>query len=185
MNTGPLSEEELEWLDEILLEHGSDDSVMDVSELDGMLTALLSGPGKIQPEVWLASLWGSAVPEWSSAAEKTRFNSLAIQHMNDIAERLSEAPDQFDPLFGYQTIDDEEYLVVEEWCFGYMRGVALDNWSALPASELPALEAIAIHADEVSTTKLEQYTPEEYEQSQAAIGPAALKLWQHWLTKLQ
>lgn len=185
MNTGPLTEEELEWLDEILLEYGSDDSVMDVSELDGMLTALLSGPGKIQPEVWLTSLWGSAVPEWSSAAQQTRFTNLVIQHMSDIAERLSEAPDQFEPLFGYQTIDNEDYLVVDEWCFGYMRGVALDNWSALPATELPALEAIAIHADEISTSGLERYTPQEYQQSQAAIGPAALSLYQYWLTTLQ
>ncbi|WP_158781305.1 UPF0149 family protein [Pantoea sp. BAV 3049] len=187
MNTGPLDEDQIEWLDEILMKHGSDDSVLDVSELDGMLTAILSGPGRVQPEKWQAAIWGpdASEPDWSSAAEQQRFQQLTLQHMNDIAERLRDAPDQFDPLFGYQTLEGEDYLVVEEWCFGYMRGVALDNWSALPSSEAPALEAIAIHADEVSTTNLEQMTPEEYTQSQAAIGPAAIQLYHFWLSKLQ
>ena len=66
-----------------------------------------------------------------------RFIDLCFKHMNDIAERLSEYPDQFEPLFGYNDVDGQSYTVVEEWCYGYMRGVALTDWSSLPE----ALEA--------------------------------------------
>lgn len=37
----PLSDQELEYLDHILMKYGHDDSILDVSELDGFLLALL------------------------------------------------------------------------------------------------------------------------------------------------
>ena len=185
MNQGPLNEKELEWLDELLAKYGNDNSVLDVSELDGMLTALLSGPREIEPEQWLTALWGGEkhIPRWSSEREMTRFMNLTFQHMNDIDDRLNEAPDQFEPLFGYREEDEQEYVVVEDWCFGYMRGVALDDWSALPEAMKPALEAIALHGKEENVQRLEQMTPAGYEQSQQAIGPAALQLHQFWLAQ--
>ena len=47
MKEGPLTEKELEWLDEMLEKYGSEDSIVDVAELDGLLTAVLSGPKTI------------------------------------------------------------------------------------------------------------------------------------------
>ena len=78
----------------------------------------------------------------------TRFMNLAFQHMADTAERLNEFPEQFEPLFGLREVDGSELTIVEEWCFGYMRGVALSDWSTLPDSLKPALEAIALHGTE-------------------------------------
>lgn len=185
MNQGPLNEEELEWLDDTLTKYGNDDSVLDVSELDGMFTAILSAPKKIELSQWQAALWGGddGLPRWESEQEQQRFQDLALQHMNDIAERLLDAPDQFDPLFGYREVEGDDYTIVEEWCFGYMRGVALGEWPALPAQLKPALEAIALHGEEANIAKLEQMSEQEYEASQEAIGPAALQLHQHWFEK--
>lgn len=182
MNQGPLNEKELEWLDDVLAKYGNDDSVLDVSELDGMLTALLSGPREIEPAQWLTALWGGEkqIPRWSSEREMTRFMNLVFQHMNDIADRLNDAPDQFEPLFGYREENDREYVVVEDWCFGYMRGVALDDWSKLAPEMQPALDAIALHGQQEHVQKLERMTEQEYEQSQQAIRPAALQLCQFW-----
>lgn len=53
----PLNEEEIEQLDRFLLERidddadteGKDEGVVDVSELDGLFTAIVSGPEVIQP----------------------------------------------------------------------------------------------------------------------------------------
>ncbi len=59
MEHGPLAETELEWLDDVLLEYGNDASVLDVSELDGMLTAILSGPELIPPSQWMSEMWGA------------------------------------------------------------------------------------------------------------------------------
>ncbi|TNV22973.1 YecA family protein [Buttiauxella sp. B2] len=182
MNQGPLNEEELEWLDEILTKYGNDDSVLDVSELDGMLTAILSAPVVIPLSEWQTALWGGKeqLPNWQSEPEQKRFNDLALQHMNDIAERLNHAPDQFEPLFGYREVDGHDYTIVEEWSFGYMRGIALGDWSALPERLQTVLEMIALHGDEANITKLEQMTEQEYEVSQEAIGPAALQLHSYW-----
>ena len=43
----PLSEELIEELDNFLLNLESDESFLDVSELDGLLTAVVSGSGMI------------------------------------------------------------------------------------------------------------------------------------------
>lgn len=75
---------------------------LDVSELDGLLTAILSGPKEIEPAQWLLAIWGGAdnVPRWANDRERDHFVNLTLQHMSDIAERLDEYPDQFEPLFG-------------------------------------------------------------------------------------
>ena len=40
MKEGPLSEKELQWLEDMLEKYGSEASIIDVSELDGLLTAI-------------------------------------------------------------------------------------------------------------------------------------------------
>ena len=135
MTEGPLNETEMEWLEETLMTYGHDgESIMDVSELDGMMTAVLSGPVVVEPDRWLVAVWGGEknIPRWKNDREMNRFIDLCFKHLNDIAERLSDYPDQFEPMFGMNDVDGETYTVVEEWCFGYMRGVALTDWSSLP-----------------------------------------------------
>lgn len=99
------------------------------------------------------------------------FHELAFQHMADTADRLDEYPEQFEPLFGLREIDEHELTIVEEWCFGYMRGVALSDWSALPDTLKPALEAIALHGTEENFAVVEKLTPEAFEESVDAIRP--------------
>ncbi|AHB70107.1 hypothetical protein P262_02451 [Cronobacter malonaticus] len=185
MKEGPLTEKELEWLDEMLEKYGSEDSIVDVAELDGLLTAVLSGPKTIEPSEWLVALWGgqNRIPRWSNEREMNRFMDLCFQHMNDIADRLAELPDQFDPLFGVRETEGQEFTVVEEWCFGYLRGVALSDWSSLPESLQPALDAIALHGKEENFPQLESLSPEELEASFAAIRPAALALHDYWIAQ--
>lgn len=48
MKTGPLNESELEWLDDILTKYNTDHAILDVAELDGLLTAVLSSPQEIE-----------------------------------------------------------------------------------------------------------------------------------------
>lgn len=47
--SGPLTDREIDWLEEVLLKYGNDDSVLCFSELDGFLTAIVSGPNTISP----------------------------------------------------------------------------------------------------------------------------------------
>lgn len=186
MKEGPLSEKELEWLEEVLEKYGNDRSVVDVAELDGLLTAILSGPAMVEPSEWLVALWGGKehIPRWASERELNRFMDLTFQHMNDISDRLIEYPDQFEPLFGvHETQEGEEFTVVEEWCYGYMRGWSLTDWSKLPKELESALKAIALHGSEENAPVLEQMSDEEIEKSIEEIKPAALALHDYWLSQ--
>ena len=188
MTEGPLNESELEWLEETLMSHGhADESVIDVSELDGMLTAVLSGPVVVEPDAWLVAVWGGKanIPRWKNDREMHRFIDLCFKHMNDIAERLSDYPDQFEPVFGYNEVDGKTYTVVEEWCFGYLRGMALTDWSTLPEALKADLDVIALHGSEDNFDKLEGLTEEEFEASIERIKPAALRLYNYWLENPQ
>ncbi len=74
MKTGPLNESELEWLDDILTKYNTDHAILDVAELDGLLTAVLSSPQEIEPAQWLVAVWvGLTMPRWASEKEMTRF----------------------------------------------------------------------------------------------------------------
>lgn len=139
----------------------------------------------IEPSEWLVALWGGQnnIPKWSNEREMNRFMELCFQHMNDIADRLAEFPDQFDPLFGVRETEGQDFTVVEEWCFGYLRGVALSDWSSLPADLQPALDAIALHGKEENFPQLEALSPEEMEARFAAIRPAALALHDYWISQ--
>ena len=169
MNTGPLNENELEWLDETLAKYATEGAILDVSELDGLLTAILSAPTDIEPAQWLVAIWGGAdnVPRWANDRERDRFVDLTLQHMSDIAERLESYPDQFEPLFGTREAEGQELTIVEEWCFGYLRGVALS--------------AIALHGSEAQFTALDNLTADEFIDSIERITPAALALYQYWM----
>lgn len=105
--------------------------------------------------------------------------------MVDTAERLNEFPEQFEPLFGLREVDGSELTIVEEWCFGYMRGVALSDWSTLPDSLKPALEAIALHGTEENFERVEKMSPEAFEESVDAIRLAALDLHAYWMAHPQ
>lgn len=57
--SSPLTDREIDWLEEALLKYGNDDSVLCFSELDGFLTAIVSGPNTISPNTWLQCYLGA------------------------------------------------------------------------------------------------------------------------------
>jgi len=183
MTEGPLNENELQWLEETLMSYAHDDeSIMDVAELDGLLTAVLSGPVVVEPDRWLVAIWGGEknIPRWKNDREMDRFINLCFKHMNDIAERLSHYPDQFEPVFGENEVDGRLFTIVEEWCFGYMRGVGLSDWSALPDALKADLDAIALHGTEENFARLDEMDEVQFNHSVDAIRPAALRLYDYW-----
>ncbi len=185
MNQGPLSEEEIEWLDEVLMKHATERSVMDVAEMDGMLTAILSGPKDVGPEATFAAFWGGEgdQPLWESEDELKKFVELTFKHVNDIAERLSSYPDQYEPLFGTSFVEEQEFTIVEEWCFGYMRGVLLWGVDPLPAELVAMMEPIALHGLEDKFDELDTLSHEDFLDSIEKIKPAALSILAYWQSK--
>lgn len=105
--------------------------------------------------------------------------------MSDIAERLESYPDQFEPLFGTRESGRSELTIVEEWCFGYLRGVALATGRRCPLNSSPELDAIALHGSEEQFSALDNLTADAFIASIRRITPAALALYQYWMANPQ
>ncbi len=54
----PLHDNEQEWVDDVMTNYNTDQAILDVAELDGMITAVLSSPRPIDQEQWLVAIWG-------------------------------------------------------------------------------------------------------------------------------
>ncbi|MCU7806992.1 MAG: UPF0149 family protein [Candidatus Thiodiazotropha sp. (ex Semelilucina semeliformis)] len=136
----PLSDEEIELLEQILLYRidedvdtlDMDEGILDISTLDGFMTAIVSGPNMIPPSKWLPAVWGDFEPVWEDMEMLEDAFTLMIRHMNSIAAILLDYPDEFEPLFWQREVEDTTYLIVDEWCEGYRRGVELSfgDWNA-------------------------------------------------------
>lgn len=144
-----LTPDERAELDTLLLQRLGDDADLDhyeggvlgVCELDGFLTAIVSGPVAVEEARWLAAIWGAYEPPWDSAAQAQRIVALLRRHGSAIAAVLAKSPDDFQPIFGERQGDDgSTQMVVDEWCEGYLYGLSLDAeaWAA-GEEELDAL----------------------------------------------
>ena len=163
----PLSEQEIGRLEGFLMDRIDEDEVesaeeemvegiFDISSLDGFFTAIVSGPNIVKPSQWLPAIWGDFEPEWASEEEFEEIFSLLVRHMNGITGMLIETPDAFEPIFMEREMNGRQYLIVDEWCEGYMFGVALDEvlWQVPAISQ--QLEAMALFGTEAGWDKLEQ-----------------------------
>ena len=65
---------------------------------------------------------------------------MLIRHANNIAVTLIEAPQYYEPLFFNRDVKGQIVSIVDEWCCGYVKGMALD-----PLGWQPLRVAIAHH----------------------------------------
>ncbi|WP_213876736.1 UPF0149 family protein [Pseudomonas sp. dw_358] len=184
LSSEPLSEDQLNVLEDVLEKYRTEASVLNVSELDGFFTAVVSGPAAVGFDDWYTMLWGAPeyLPVWNDEQEFEQFFTLLIQHMNNIATMLTEYPEDFEPLFNEVEVDGEMLLVVEDWCFGYMRGMSVGNgWPVLPEDQQQYLSAIILHTEEDDL--LEGDNPLQIDAMEVVgfIPAAAVQLQQYWL----
>lgn len=188
----PLSDDELELLDRFLLHRIADDAdtlnkdegIYELSGLDGFFTAIVSGPVAIPPSQWLPALWGDFEPKWPDGDEFEAIFRLLMRHMNVIAEILLEVPDNFDPLFLEREVDKMTYIVVDEWCEGYIRGVGL-----MPESWDEGGEQIDVYLMPIyAFTEASQWRGHELEADEAAdlrraIPTCVREIHKFWLAR--
>jgi uncharacterized protein len=181
----PLTDEEYEELDAFLLAQENDDGIVCVSELDGFITAVVSGPEAIPPSQWLPVIWGGEdqSPDWQSEQEFQHIFSLLIRHMNSTAATLMEAPMEFGPCFLEHVEGDQQYLIVDEWCEGYMKAVALhpERWAEMPLAFDDFLAPMLMFTTDEGFAQLEEMEQQEVEFWQHQIEPAARRIHLYWL----
>lgn len=188
-----LNDEELDFLDRFLLDRidddadmeGKDDGVLDISELDGFFTAIVSGPVLIHPSRWLPAVWGDFEPEWERAEDFEGVVSLMVRHMNGIVATLMEQPGDFEPLFMENTLKGKTYTIVDEWCEGYVRGVALaaDLWATGGLEMDILLMPIRAFTSETDWRAHDLSSDVEIDNIRNAITPNMREIHAYWLAR--
>ena len=186
----PLSDEALELLGEFLLnrvpEQDYDDSldegILTIPELDGFLTAIVTGPVMVLPFEWLPAMWGDFEPVWEDDRSFEAVFGLIIRHMNDIAVTMANQPEDFEPLFFEHVVDGRNYLVVDEWCEGFTRGMVLcaEEWER-GGEEMDVLLTPILSFTELGGWYGHELADEETRNLQYQIAPCVREIHTYWL----
>ncbi len=192
-NPNYISNKDLDYLDNFLLERigettdtqGKDEGVFCLSQLDGFLTAVISGPVMLAPSQWLPSVWGDFEPEWKNEKEFERVFMLIIDIMNSNVNSLMDSPDEYEPEFLEHEIEGKNYTIVDEWCEGYIRGVSLaqEEWDSAGSEMQTLLAPVKAFTDltdwqghnlssEIAVVNLQQ-----------AITPNVRQIHAYWLAR--
>jgi uncharacterized protein len=194
LNT-PLTDAEMDELDAFLhnrgheayeAEHGTgdyDEGILDISELDGFLTAIVSGPEMILPSRWIPEVWGDVEPEWETAEAFERIFTMMNRHMNGIVAALMDPDFEFEPIFLEHEVEGKRHLIVDEWCVGYMKGVniSLQSWQDADDEIAEQLGAILLFAGETGWKILKDLPIDEVVKLQDVIPGAVRHIHSYWL----
>lgn len=130
---------EIDELAAFLVEHCYLNGGMDISTLDGYMTAVVSGPILPPMSEWLPPVFGKTVEYevqaiFRSPEEAVRIHTTIIGRFNEIGRMLDER--RFTPIFAAAQADArraKKTLYGDFWCVGYTRGMVLreDAWDAL------------------------------------------------------
>lgn len=178
-----LSDKELDRLEDLLITYGNDYSVLNLAELNGFFTALASSPVQVTPEHWLPSVAGGKVPKFKKPAHEEAYTALMLRYASQVAEELANHLDAFQPLFEESETDEGTEVVLEEWCFGYMRGTQVAEWPALPPEQDEQLKAISLHGLEDNFELLDAMTPADREACVPLVVEAVRHLYRFHTTK--
>jgi uncharacterized protein len=127
----PLSDTEIQFLDEFLMSDTTPEDVLSIDELHGYLTAIVCCPVPVMPSDWLNGVWQDEEgPQFESTEEAQEIMSLIMRMHNDIADALH-IGEEFGPLMLENTLESGETVVVAQgWCWGFMEGMRsqFDAW---------------------------------------------------------
>ena len=140
----PLTDDELDELEAILLDERVPDDTLDISGLHGFLTAIAIGPKIRMPDEWLPLVFGlesDFPPMFGSFEEAQRATDLILRFYNSVVQELK-APESYVPLLYLNKVGDKEIYIIEDWCFGFMRAVLYDADAWEPLLDSPEGEEL-------------------------------------------
>ena len=89
----------LDELDSWLSSDEAPEDSMMLSDLDGFLTALVTGPVFVHPEIWLPSVWGNKHIVQPAGRDGERALHAILARYNAISTMLANTPDDWAPIF--------------------------------------------------------------------------------------
>lgn len=192
----PLTDQEIDELNRFLLERipeeeaesaseETDEGVLDISELDGFLTAIVCSPKSLLPADWMPVLWGDFERQWASLDASERMITMVLRHLNAIVATLNDAPADFEPIV--LEVEEEGALVtsVEEWCLGFMKGVSLSTaaWQEGGEEVMDLLFPIMVFTTAEGHSSLERLDADELETLKLSLPASVRKLHSFWLAR--
>lgn len=149
------SDADFETLDAWLLRRGK--GICEIVELEGFLTSVVIGPNTLSPLKWLPEVWGGKQPRFRDLEEMNRFTGLVMGFYNDIALAFEYAPQKFTPTFYERKVDGKRVRIVDEWCFGFMKGMRLDiaGWKPLMRERPDLLKPLQLFGTRAGWRELE------------------------------
>lgn len=185
------SDDELDLLEELLSgrvdrfasDFKGDAGISTVSGLDGLLTAVVSGPTMIPPSVWMKGVWGDYPPVWETEQEAMTCYGTIFRLMNARAATLMNSPKDYEPLFAeFENEPDVDF--VDFWCSGYIRGVELWDQSFESDKELNRLLLpIMVNSGYCPEELSERITEEQRAVMQNSLAACAQLIHNYWLER--
>jgi uncharacterized protein len=178
----PLSEAELEELDDFLADEAIEDRSMDVSMMEGFLTAVAIGPRTVLPSEWLSWVWdiedGQAEARFESEEHANRIISLVMRHYNAVVQTFIDDPASFKAVFRRG-----DQWGAAEWCEGFILGFQFSDeaWSLLAVGQATWFAPfLRLGTDDgISITK----NTGDAEKWMNEIEPSLVKMHAYWKDK--
>jgi uncharacterized protein len=179
-----LTAEELDELSDFLAQPDMEDRSMDLSMLEGYLTAILIGPRVVMPSQWLPWVWdadeGQEEAVFADLDQANRIMGLLMRFLNGIVQTFLTDPAAFEPIYwrGAQ-------WGAAEWCEGFLLGTQFDReawaglWVIQPTWVTPFLRLGTETG--INSTKNESNA----EQWMQAVAPTLIKIHAFWKERRQ
>jgi len=165
-----------------LMRYGHDDSILDVSELDGFFAALACAPDTVLPSRWMPAIWGGEdkTPAWQDKEEFDAFTRVTFTSYNEAMQSMHE--NSYEALFLEHEVEEKIHTIVDEWCNGFLRGINL--WAPMAAADAAlteeCIQSIRLFATKAGFTQLDAMSEDEVVAQQQLIEPAVHRLFLHF-----
>jgi uncharacterized protein len=135
---------EIDELATFLKEHCLPNGGMDISTLDGYMTAVVSGPILPPMSEWLPAVFGKTVEYevqalFRSPENAVRIHTTIIGRFNEIGRMLDER--RFTPIF---VAAQNDTMYGDLWCMGYTRGMVLREAAWKPLVDGAVEESVLV-----------------------------------------
>jgi uncharacterized protein len=175
----PLTDAELNELDEFLADPALEETSMDVSTLEGFFTALAIGPDTLMPSQWLPWVYdmyeGKAEAEFENLEQANRILGLIMRHYNTVIRAFMNDPASFEPVYWRGT-----QWGAAEWCEGFLLGTRFSReaWSRLMVGQ-PKLFTPFFRLGTDEGIELIK-TDRDAERWMNAVTPALVEIHAYW-----
>jgi len=185
----PLTDAEIEQLDEFLTRESTPKEAMDISMMDGFITALASGPNMMMPSSMLRWIWdadrGEQSPTFANVTESKHIVELIIRYWNNVNDTLNNALDEYEPLILERESNGRMVSIIDEWCTGYYKCIAIDRaaWTPLMAQHPEWFTVIMLYGTEDGWDELKrrQDSIDEHQAYADSLASSVRNIHRYWV----